>query len=272
MLAAVWCASGWWMFHWGWGSAGNQTEIEVGNGLLFAMTRDVQATPIDEPWPGTIGLWRMSIMPNRIGKPYRAPQWLFGFSRLAYPSYHSIVIPLWAPAAASLLAAVVLFRFDRRGPPNSCPRCRYDLSATPPSAPCRGASAAESQRRARREDHPMTRPRRWRWWGKWATLTIAVAIAVGWFESAWYLARLPWPGERWPDGREAVTFSGKFGVSLTAIPLWLLFLPFAASSAWLWRLDRKPKPGHCPRCGYDLSGIPSGACPECGSAEASTPG
>ena len=33
-----------------------------------------------------------------------------------------------------------------------------------------------------------------------------------------------------------------------------------------WILTRKtPKPGHCRKCGYDLTGNVSGRCPECGA-------
>jgi predicted amidophosphoribosyltransferase len=30
------------------------------------------------------------------------------------------------------------------------------------------------------------------------------------------------------------------------------------------RRDRRPKPGHCQHCGYDLTCNTSGVCPECG--------
>jgi len=49
------------------------------------------------------------------------------------------------------------------------------------------------------------------------------------------------------------------------IPLWVPFcivlLPTAA--AWVRDWRRRP-PGHCPACGYDLTGNVSGRCPECG--------
>ena len=47
------------------------------------------------------------------------------------------------------------------------------------------------------------------------------------------------------------------------IPLWVLLLIAAIPTLVLWRLDRRPKPGHCP-CGYNLTGNVSGVCPECG--------
>ena len=53
------------------------------------------------------------------------------------------------------------------------------------------------------------------------------------------------------------------------IPFWLLLLISAIPTAWLWRRDRhRIPPGHCPRCGYDLTGNTSGVCSECGEPRA----
>ena len=55
-----------------------------------------------------------------------------------------------------------------------------------------------------------------------------------------------------------------------AIPHWfatvLLMAPPAAYAASARRRRRRAKPGHCPSCGYDLTGNLSGVCPECGNA------
>ena len=48
------------------------------------------------------------------------------------------------------------------------------------------------------------------------------------------------------------------------VPFWCILIPLAVPTAGLWYLDRKPPPGCCPNCGYDLTGNVSGICPECG--------
>jgi hypothetical protein len=49
------------------------------------------------------------------------------------------------------------------------------------------------------------------------------------------------------------------------LPLWVPFVVVAVPTAVLWWLDlRRIPPGHCQKCGYNLSGNISGRCPECG--------
>jgi hypothetical protein len=48
-------------------------------------------------------------------------------------------------------------------------------------------------------------------------------------------------------------------------PVWLLFLVVALPTGLLWWRDRRPiAPGHCRKCGYNLTGNVGGVCPECG--------
>lgn len=48
------------------------------------------------------------------------------------------------------------------------------------------------------------------------------------------------------------------------LPLWIPTVALLIWCALAWRRARFPRPGLCPRCGYDLAGLPSEQCPECG--------
>ena len=53
---------------------------------------------------------------------------------------------------------------------------------------------------------------------------------------------------------------------LMLAPLWeavILFCVPAMFALW-WPARFQAEPGHCRRCGYDLTGNLSGRCPECG--------
>lgn len=50
------------------------------------------------------------------------------------------------------------------------------------------------------------------------------------------------------------------------IPVWIPFGLIAIPTAYLLYRDRRPPPGQCKRCRYDLTGNESGVCPECGEA------
>jgi len=49
------------------------------------------------------------------------------------------------------------------------------------------------------------------------------------------------------------------------IPLWMLFVPCAALTFLLYRRDRSHLPHCCAACGYNLTGVQSAVCPECGA-------
>jgi hypothetical protein len=50
------------------------------------------------------------------------------------------------------------------------------------------------------------------------------------------------------------------------VPLWILLAVVAAPTGVLWYVDRRRNPpGHCRKCGYNLTGNVSGRCPECGT-------
>lgn len=55
------------------------------------------------------------------------------------------------------------------------------------------------------------------------------------------------------------------GPGLIYIPLWMPFVLVGVPTGLLWWRDLRVPPGHCPNCGYDLTGNVSGVCPECGT-------
>ncbi len=73
-------------------------------------------------------------------------------------------------------------------------------------------------------------------------------------------------GLQWPYTLD-IGGRGSVIVRLTTVPLWLPLISALFAMAVLWWLDRRRvRPGHCGRCGYDLTGNISGVCPECGAA------
>ena len=45
----------------------------------------------------------------------------------------------------------------------------------------------------------------------------------------------------------------------------ILFVVSIGFLCFRWHRRRQPPPGHCQKCGYDLTGNVSGVCPECGT-------
>jgi len=53
-----------------------------------------------------------------------------------------------------------------------------------------------------------------------------------------------------------------------SLPMWMLVLAFAVwPTIWFLRHRRRPSPGYCPACGYDMRATPQ-RCPECGTEPA----
>ncbi len=89
---------------------------------------------------------------------------------------------------------------------------------------------------------------------RWATVELLSPLQS---ERRFALALRPGWGQGWLHRRDRYVF----------VPYWIPFALFAIPTAWLWWRDRHRRipPGHCQKCGYNLTGNVSGRCPECGS-------
>jgi hypothetical protein len=92
---------------------------------------------------------------------------------------------------------------------------------------------------------------------------------VGYSQNSRGLPRMGWHLGRNRDPSYLADFAPRFvayggGRYSINLPLWLPFLALLIPTLLLWRRDRKPRPGFCRRCDYDLTGNASGRCPECG--------
>ncbi len=147
--------------------------------------------------------------------------------------------------------------------------------------------------------------RRYFRWGATVLLTVSVAVLVA---SLWYSVHVWWRRAGFGVGFSSfyLNYAAKaepraFSVSVKRQPFaaqvrdtWRIFMfwepwaggrarhlefplwPLAAGAglvaAVAWWLDpprRRPRPGCCKACGYDLTGNVSGRCPECGTPTAS---
>jgi hypothetical protein len=103
-------------------------------------------------------------------------------------------------------------------------------------------------------------------------LTCHVSQSVfGGGSTGWSLS--PAPDPRWRGYQRSwarlpsTIFSAPHDLYILDLPLWLPFLVLLIPTPLLWWRDwRKPPPGFCTCCGYDLTGNVTGACPECGEA------
>ena len=74
----------------------------------------------------------------------------------------------------------------------------------------------------------------------------------------------PWDDVRWTAALVPWWYL-KSPPYMLIIPVWPLVPVVLVVTAVRLRRDLRIPPGHCQRCGYDLTGNVSGRCPECGT-------
>lgn len=85
--------------------------------------------------------WRWMTFTNRSRLAWTTPdapefRQAYLVSWYRSPTMTSVRFMLWPWIPAAGLPGWLLLRRAKRPQPNTCPACRYDLSATPASAPC----------------------------------------------------------------------------------------------------------------------------------------
>ena len=107
-------------------------------------------------------------------------------------------------------------------------------------------------------------------WYEWSWGRVVVShgkVGIAWFEPHDPQRANQGFGTFWQPGYD-LEWWGEYdfpdGGFYIAVPLWIPLMVLAIPTAILWYRDRRPKPGHCQRCGYDLTGNVSGVCSECG--------
>jgi hypothetical protein len=133
--------------------------------------------------------------------------------------------------------------------------------------------------------------RRLRWWLKWIGTFLCWVLVVAWvcslrwwfgyscgtqdptifvahgtagFDDPSVVFQRGWYAIKTPRGVEVVWRPRSDLRSYAIVPLWCPFVLIAGITAFLWWRDRRLPPGHCRKCGYNLTGNVSGVCPECG--------
>ena len=107
----------------------------------------------------------------------------------------------------------------------------------------------------------------------WRRVYVSVA---GWrivldFGSVYVFSNRVAPWFAWSIGSASQDFHlwtakwGIGGVTVRSYPTWMALLLAWMPVFFAWRRLRRPVPGHCRKCGYDLTGNVSGVCSECGT-------
>ncbi len=114
LLVVVWVGSGWYIATW---LSPFSREVVIGSGIA-----QVSEIPSRRHTPGELGFQCGPISSFRL---FLLPHWRSGRG-----GDWSLSIPLWLPAALSMLVTALAWRLDtlarRRARLNLCPKCDYD--------------------------------------------------------------------------------------------------------------------------------------------------
>ena len=87
----------------------------------------------------------------------------------------------------------------------------------------------------------------------WKGLVLTGYRRFQWHPYPWFETR-PDPRFVFKRSRGSFSSTGESWLYI-AVPMWCPVVLFAMPTIFLWRLQRKPQPGCCKRCGYDLTGL-----------------
>ena len=111
-------------------------------------------------------------------------------------------------------------------------------------------------------------------WRSFNVTTVAGRLVTVNFGSVYVFAGSIAPGAGWsvwstgPASQDFHLWAAKWritGVTVRAFPTWMFLLVALIPTVLAWRRMRRPLPGHCRKCGYDLTGNVTGKCSECGA-------
>ena len=291
LFVSTWAVSGWWGL--------DYTKRDKGQS---AFSYRIEQGCLQLEWfksypPEGDGWWWYS---------HEETGWSWRPTVLRDPDGWVLEVPLWIPfLLVSSPIALLWWRNRRRIPPGHCQKCGYNLTGnTSGICPECGTPIADRSGKAMRRLGRVEWVLKWVVLTLSVLTFLVQIVSIGWDmrRVTRSYVTIAHPDGSW-DGmprvsvlsleRGCLNYSSWAGLTVletgvcwqpswprwlpvlaqsqystdVSVPLWIPFLLVATPTAFLWWRDRRRiPPGHCQRCGYDLTGNVSGTCPECGKA------